>query len=272
MKLIALEEHFLVDQVHEVLAHFPAPYCGLSVDFADQSLTEKLRDLADTRLRYMDSAGVDTQVLSLVAPGVQSMTAADAVPLAQVANDLAAEAVRAHPDRLQFLAALPRPDPVAAVAELEHGILQLGAQGAVVFARTGVLALDHPDLAPVLAAAERLRAPLYLHPQSLPVAVRQAYGAGLDPQVGDMLVTAGVGWHYDTGIARMRLILRVPSTATPSCRSSSGIGASWCCSTWTASGCWTTPPRSSTAGRITLGHAIPRRFRSRPPRNSVSGY
>ena len=56
-------------------------------------------------------------------------------------------------------------------------------------------------------AAAALRAPMYLHPQSPPPAVRQSYYTGFDPILNTALATHGIGWHYDTGIQVLRLIL-----------------------------------------------------------------
>jgi len=49
--------------------------------------------------------------------------------------------------------------------------------------------LDDLSAAPVLAAAERLGVPVYLHPAEPPAAVRAAYFAGLEPEVAGMPAT-----------------------------------------------------------------------------------
>jgi predicted TIM-barrel fold metal-dependent hydrolase len=63
------------------------------------------------------------------------------VALAREANDLAADAVRAHPERFRAFATLPTSDPRAAAAELERCATQLGHVGAMIHGRTGTRTL-----------------------------------------------------------------------------------------------------------------------------------
>src|SRR4029079_18419199 len=58
-----------------------------------------LLDLTGERLRDMDANGVDMQVLSLTAPGVQLFDADTATELATVANDQLAAVIAQHPGR-----------------------------------------------------------------------------------------------------------------------------------------------------------------------------
>ena len=124
-----------------------------------------------------------------------------------VCNDRLADAVRRHPDRLQGFATLATPDPEAAAAELGRAVTKLGFNGAMLYGRTRDRNLDHPDFWPIFEAAEALNAPLYLHPQSPPPAVRGAYYSGLGDAVDAALATHGLGWHYDAGLQLLRLIL-----------------------------------------------------------------
>lgn len=73
--------------------------------------------------------------------------------------------------------------------------------------RTRERNLDDPANAPIFAAAAALNAPLYLHPQTPVEPVRQAYYAGFDDILVGRFATAGVGWHYDTGVQLLPLIL-----------------------------------------------------------------
>jgi predicted TIM-barrel fold metal-dependent hydrolase len=77
----------------------------------------------------------------------------------------------------------------------------------MLYGRTRDRNLDHRDFWPIFEAAEALNAPLYLHPQPPPPAVRAAYYSGLGDEVDTALATHGYGWHYDAGLQLLRLIL-----------------------------------------------------------------
>ncbi|MHA3021653.1 amidohydrolase family protein [Mycobacterium sp. BMJ-28] len=161
-----------------------------------------LTDLGEDRLRAMDIAGVDTAVLSLTTPGLQDLPAPEAVALQAPTNDVIADAVRRHPGRFQGWAALATPSPAAAATELERAVTHLGLNGAMLHARSGADFLDAPAYWDIFAVAEYHRAPLYLHP-SLPItAVDDAYYRGFG-----MLGSGAIGWHYQTGIVLLRMIL-----------------------------------------------------------------
>jgi predicted TIM-barrel fold metal-dependent hydrolase len=48
---------------------------------------------------------------------------------------------------------------------------------------------------------------LYLHPQSPLPAVRAAYYSGFDNALDAAFASYGIGWHYETGVQLLRLIL-----------------------------------------------------------------
>ena len=68
---------------------------------------DRLCDLGTKRLGEMDAAGIDMQVLSLSAPGVEQMEPADAIAMARDTNDYLADAVKKYPTRFAGLAAMP---------------------------------------------------------------------------------------------------------------------------------------------------------------------
>jgi aminocarboxymuconate-semialdehyde decarboxylase len=86
--------------------------------------------------------------------------------IAAMQNDGMAELVRAHPDRFLGLATLPMQDPERAAVELDRAVTELGLRGAEICTHINGRDLDDPGLRPVYAAAERLRVPLFLHPQN----------------------------------------------------------------------------------------------------------
>ena len=156
----------------------------------------------------MDDTGLDVAVVSMTTPGLQNLASGGC---GGVAGGLQRQTRRcratAHPDRLQGFATLATPDPDAAAAELGRAVTGLGFNGAMLYGRTRDRNLDHPDFWPIFEAAEALRAPLYLHPQSPPAAVRVAYYSGLGDEIDAALATHGIGWHYDAGLQLLRLIL-----------------------------------------------------------------
>ena len=79
-----------------------------------------LTDLDALRLQHMDMAGIDIQVLGLTSPGVQIMDKDTAVAFASVANDLLADAISRHPDRLAGMIAVAPQDPAAAAFADAH--------------------------------------------------------------------------------------------------------------------------------------------------------
>jgi uncharacterized protein len=208
MKIIALEEHFSNAAIEEAVGKRMPDLISKSIGtYLHSDDRSQEQDLGADRLKHMDEIGIDVQVLSYTAPGLQVLPTTEAVPLARDANDQLAAAVAKHPDRLAGFATLPTSNPQAAAVELERAVRQLGFVGAMINGRTQDRFLDDPQFHPLLEAAEALDVPLYLHPTIPPKAVQDAYYAGLDPDVSIHLATAGWGWHMETGIHALRLIL-----------------------------------------------------------------
>ncbi|WP_235624176.1 amidohydrolase family protein [Mycolicibacterium goodii] len=196
MTLIALEEHLipddLVDQILPSSTH-------------SRAILAKLTEVGEQRLRVMDDAGIDMQVLSVTAPGTQQVDAKLAADLSRALNDRCAEIVAAHPDRFNALASLPTQDPAAAVIEAKRAVTELGMCGVVINGHTHGRFLDTPEFDEMLGAIEELDVPVYLHPTYPPVPVAEVYFGGLEPQVGSALATAAWGWHAETGLHVLRL-------------------------------------------------------------------
>ncbi len=208
MKIVSLEEHFDTPEIMAALQALSPELQDVSVKQSTISdIERRLFDLANERIGLMDETGVDIEVLSVTTPGVQSLDPDKAVPLARAANDLVSATVHGRPDRFQGFATLPTPAPGEAARELERAVRELGLNGAMLYGRTRDRNLDHPDFLPIFEVASALRAPLYLHPQSPRPAVREAYYQGFADKLDAMFATAGIGWHYETGIQALRLVL-----------------------------------------------------------------
>lgn len=210
MRLIALEEHFVDPRIRE--ANASGEWARRTRELGEKGLRlgtgvlARLDDLGESRIADMDAAGIDMQILLHTQPGVEDLTAGDAVRLARDANDLLAAAIARHPVRFSGFALLPTPAPEAAADELERCVKSLGLKGAVINGRTGGRFLDDPFFWPIFERAEKLAVPVYLHPASPPSSVREASYAGLPPAAAHWLSVAAWGWHVDTGLHALRLM------------------------------------------------------------------
>ena len=200
MRTITLEEHFVTESFLRATGAYGEAAGPLA------AMHPKLLDLGVGRIAAMDEAGIDLQVLSLAAMGLDTLDASTATPLARDVNDELAAAVRANPCRLAAFAGIALKDPESAAKELERAIQQLGFRGVLLDGTTGGLFLDDPRFTPVFEAAVALDIPVYLHPAPPPERVFDAYFTGLPAGVGQMLSIAGWGWHAETALHTLRLI------------------------------------------------------------------
>jgi predicted TIM-barrel fold metal-dependent hydrolase len=212
VRIVALEEHFataslLEGPALEFLERFSSATAQVFPGAAPRRV-EQLFDLAEGRIADMDAAGVDVQVLSLTAPGLEPFPAADAVRMAREINDHLAEAIQRHPQRFAGFAALPTADPVAAADELEHAVGEHRFVGAVINGHCQGRRLDDEFFWPILERAEALGTPLYLHPTPPPASVfSPLYAGNYSESVAFLLSTGAWGWHIETATHLLRLIL-----------------------------------------------------------------
>jgi predicted TIM-barrel fold metal-dependent hydrolase len=202
MSTITLEEHFVTESFLEATGVHEKK---TPPRFAE--LQSKLLDIGAGRIADMDKSGIDLQVLSLAAMGFDALDADTASSLAPDINDELADAVRSHPKRFGGFATLAMKTPATAAIELERCVTRLGFQGALLNGTTGGLFLDDLRFLPVFEAATHLGVPIYLHPAPPPEPVRDAYYSGLPGELGFLLSIAGWGWHAETGLHTLRLIV-----------------------------------------------------------------
>ena len=206
MRTITLEEHFIS----------PGFLTGPGREFSERlrnsgargaRIYEQLQDIGDKRIAEMDAAGIDMQVLSLNAPGVEQAEVAEQISIASESNDFLAEAVKKHPKRFAGLCSLPVAAPDKAAEELERRVRQQGFKGTLINGHTRGRYLDDKFFWPILERAAALNVPIYLHPTVSPKAVVEALYGGFSPTVTGVLAAAGWGWHIETAVHVIRMIL-----------------------------------------------------------------
>jgi predicted TIM-barrel fold metal-dependent hydrolase len=211
MRIITLEEHISLPQFDHRITKKARMARGWPDPDADASPTKRvqhqLEEVGEERLSSMDKNGITVQVLSVTAPGGDILEPADAIAYARDYNNAIANIVAPHPDRFAAFAILPMTAPDAAAKELERAVSELGFCGAMINGTTHDKFLDVTQFAPILAQAETLDVPIYLHP-NLPIkSVKDAYYSNLPGSLGFTLSIAGLGWHVETAIHILRMVL-----------------------------------------------------------------
>ena len=199
-RIVAIEEHF----ISPTMAN---EYTGHHKLSAFMHSTRRLEDLGDARIREMDEAGIDVQVISHLQPGPQVFAPDMSVTLARQANNILHEGILVRPDRFAGFAALPTPNPEAAADELERTVTELGFKGALISGLTNGSFLDDKKFWPIFERAAKLDVPIYLHPAIPNQMVVEAYYDGYRNNDYPILMGAVWGFTVETATHALRLIL-----------------------------------------------------------------
>src|SRR5579859_3418788 len=197
--VIAIEEHY-EDPAMAARADARRRAAGAS------GVASKLADLGKLRLREMDEAGIDLQVISHAPSQIQQLEPKESVPEATAMNDRLHDAIDRNPERFAAFAALPTPDPQAAADELERTVTRLGFKGAMIHGRSREEFHDLPKYWPIYERAQYLDVPIYIHPGPPHPAMANAYYADY---LNDfpLLDSAAWGFTIDTATQVVRMIL-----------------------------------------------------------------
>ena len=201
--LIGLEEHFATPELRRRQG------AGDKRLFSGGGRRPELLDLGAGRIADMDAAGIGIQVLSAVTPGAQNLPGAEGVAFARKLNTwVANEVVAAYPDRFRAFATLPLSEPAAAADELERSVREHGFVGCMSYGPIDGRFLDHADFAPVLARAEALGVPIYIHPNWPSPQAMAVYYDGLGDKLASKIFGGpGYGWHQEIALQCLRLIV-----------------------------------------------------------------
>lgn len=211
MRRVCLEEHFATNSIvaswRSLLAEdasgtepgFKSFYNGFFDSAFGMKILAKLIDTGAERLAAMDAAGIDVQILSLTAPGVQVLPSRQASEEAIRANDRLAGIINHHPERFAGFGAIAPHAVKEAVREIERCMLQLGFVGILINSHTNGEYLDLAKFLPIFEALADLNAPLYLHPQTPAADMLKSY-------VEYGLHGPAWGFAADAGLHALRLI------------------------------------------------------------------
>ena len=210
MRVVALEEHFSVPS--QVARTDPDAvrrrgFRPRRSPTGRPNPLELLPEIGEKRLKSMDDAGITVAVLSNSGPGPDLVGGSDGIGMAHEMNDYLAEVVNRYPGRFAGFATLPMQSPDACGVELARAVKDLSFVGALINGMTEGRFLDHPSYDQLLAAAVELDVPIYVHPHLPPEPVRQAYYSDLEPGAGRVLESAAWGWHSETAIHVLRMVL-----------------------------------------------------------------
>ncbi|WP_245429117.1 amidohydrolase family protein [Phyllobacterium phragmitis] len=171
-----------------------------------------LAEIGPRRIGAMDEAGINVQILSAHTPGVQNVPGQEGIDFAYRLNKMLVDGPMAtYPGRFQAFATLPLQNPEASADELERAVREDGLLGALTNGIIGKKFLDHPDFEPVLARAEALDVPIYIHPGIPPDEVFQLYYSNMRPEYQEqfqdqVLSISAYGWHQEVVTQCLRMI------------------------------------------------------------------
>lgn len=157
----------------------------------------------EARLKLMDRAGVDVQVLSAAPQLPYGSDARRAVAAARFVNDQYAELVDRVPDRFLAFAATPMPHIDESIAEMGRALDELGMVGVAMTTTVLGHALVEPRFEPIFGELDRRKTVLYLHPVG---------NSACTPLIENFHMTWMVGAPMEDTISVMQLILHgIPS-------------------------------------------------------------
>ena len=151
----------------------------------------------EARLRLMDRAGIEIQVLSACPQSPYGQDKHKAATAAKFVNDQYTQLVQGHPDRFRAFAALPMPHVEESLAEMSRALDELGMAGVAMNTTVLGRALVEPGFEPVFAELNRRGAVLYLHP---------AGNSACSPLIANYHLTWMVGAPVEDTISIMHLI------------------------------------------------------------------
>jgi len=118
----------------------------------------------DERIKMMDAAGIETQVLSYASPNIWHPNPVVRSELVRIFNDASTENVQRYPGRFLLFASVPLPFTDEAVAEARHALDDLGAVGIAVATQFAGIPIDNARFEPFYTFLNTRKGVLFFHP------------------------------------------------------------------------------------------------------------
>lgn len=219
VRAIGLEEHGLPPEVFQAWRNLNLPTANTRPNAPPSrfeterraELDRRLQDFDDQRIEDMDRAGIEMVVLSLTVPGPQGQPdPTRAHDMMVRGNDALAQRVSKRPDRYAGFGCLSMHDVDAACREFER-VVKNGFRGVLLnnWQRVGngesFLTYDDRRFDEFWATAQKLEAPVYLHPGWVP----PGYANNVMGPEGALWPEANAaGWNFacTTGTHALRII------------------------------------------------------------------
>ncbi|KAI9650466.1 hypothetical protein NHQ30_000482 [Ciborinia camelliae] len=213
---IALEEHVTTSifNVSYTTPYFPLtdeiPYTAESYQGTTGPRLDGSASSIATRIQEMDNANISISILSLTGPGIQGIfNTTYAIYAASAVNNETAATYKTgnYSSRFEFFCQVPLQNAVAAAAEAERCVKDLGGVGIWVNGYTNnnsanaPIYLDHPMYEVFWEKVQDLNVPIYLHPRE-PIPEQQTSYVGYEFLAGSVL-----GFSIETMTHALRITL-----------------------------------------------------------------
>ena len=199
--VIAIEEHYWDRELS-------ATYTGVE-GVRNPEMMTRLFELGELRIKEMDEAGVDVQLISHGAPNRRrSSPPPMRSPWCGASTTVSLRRSPSMPNRFAGFAALPTSDPEAAANELERTVTKHKFKGAMIHGLANGVFLDDQRFWPIFARAEKLDVPIYLHPAVPHPQVMDVYYERNTAKDFPMVIRAACkGFTVETATTAIRLVL-----------------------------------------------------------------
>src|SRR5882724_895582 len=192
----------------DIHAHyFPKEYNDMLLRIGGRSLPEAARPSTarpmrnddasgiPTRLKQMDEAEVQMQILSPAASPPYAEKEADAVAAARLINDSYAELATKYPGRFSAVVSLPLPHIDASLREMERGLDRLGMLGVSMTCSCFDRSTAESEFEPLYAEMNRRGTVLNYHPIQNGICSPMINDYGFTVSVGASLVDSAIVLH-----------------------------------------------------------------------------